>query len=149
MKDEYNLTPKQRLFCERYLSNGFNASEAVRYAYPDNNKNDTNWAYRLVQKPVIRKYIQDSITNMASDLRITAELILKELQTVAFDKDTPAKDKLKALDLIQKQMGLQNQKLTLQSNDDLIFNVNLTDYNIDDNDTENDNNNEDSNNDKC
>ncbi len=33
-KDEFGLTSKQRVFCDSYLSNGLNAAQAYRAAYP-------------------------------------------------------------------------------------------------------------------
>lgn len=123
-KDEYGLNPQQRLFCEAYLSNGFNANLAVQQAYP-NNKNPFyyNTGFKLLENPAVSKYIHDSIAKMAADLHITAELIMKQLQGIALDQKAYPKDRLKALELIQKQMGLQNQKITLQALDNLNFNV--------------------------
>ena len=52
------------------------------------------------------------------------------------DETAYPKDRLKALELIQKQMGLQNQKITLESLDNFNFNVTLTDTEESDNNTD-------------
>lgn len=126
--DEYGLTPKQRLFCEYYLTNGFHATNAYKKAYPDNkNPAYNSSAFKTLENPRVYKYINDSINKMAEDLHITAPLIMKQLQSIAMDETAYPKDRLKALELIQKQMGLQNQKITLESLDNFNFNVTLTD----------------------
>ena len=123
-KDEYGLNPSQRRFCEEYLSNGFNANLAAQVAYPKNKDPFYfNAGYKMLENPNVSKYIHDSVNKMAADLHITAELIMKQLQGIALDQKAYPKDRLKALELIQKQMGLQNQKITLQALDNLNFNV--------------------------
>lgn len=61
---------------------------------------------------------------------------MKQLQSIAMDETAYPKDRLKALELIQKQMGLQNQKITLESLDNFNFNVTLTDTEESDNNTD-------------
>lgn len=52
---------------------------------------------------------------------------MEELTTIAFaakgDKDYNANAKLKALDLLQKQLGLQTQKIQADVNTDIVINI--------------------------
>ena len=54
-------------------------------------------------------------------------MVMSKLAEIAFsekgDSDYTTKDKLKALDLLQKQLGLQKQKLEADVNTDIIINI--------------------------
>ena len=54
---------------------------------------------------------------------ITPEHIANELSEMAFGEDTPQNIKLKALDLLQKQTGLQTQKVQADLNNNIQINI--------------------------
>lgn len=54
--DSFGLTLKQRLFCEHYLSNGYNGTQAAKSAGYSKNCSDVIAGENL-QKPCIKKYI--------------------------------------------------------------------------------------------
>lgn len=111
------MTSQQRQFCENYLANGFNATRAYFDAYPDANKKNPkpSYPYQLLKKEEIKEYINSRKKEIYDSLNIDAERIAQELADMAFaakgDEIYSATIKLKALELLQKQFGLQNQKI--------------------------------------
>lgn len=114
-KNEWGLTPQQTRFIEEYVSNGYKSSAAYLAAY--NCTLDTAYknAYRILKKPEAQKYMQYLQKDRIAAQGITAERILEELSSIAFaekgDEHYNATAKLKAIDLLQKQMGLQKQQI--------------------------------------
>lgn len=121
---EKKLTDKQQLFVEEYLANGFNATDAYRKAY---NVEKANHAYRIFNQPAVKEEIAKRLKEKHETLNITADRVMEELATIAFakkgDKDYNANAKLKALDLLQKQLGLQTQKIQADVNTDIVINI--------------------------
>lgn len=121
---EKKLSNKQEFFIEEYLSNGFNIAEAYRKTY---NTDKSNNAYRTFNQPAIKEEIAKRLKEKHDTMNITADRVMEELATIAFaakgDKDYNATAKLKALDLLQKQLGLQTQKLEANVNTDIIINI--------------------------
>ena len=111
------MTSQQRQFCENYLANGYNAVQAYFDAFPDADKNNPkpSYPYVLMKKPEIKAYIDNRRKEIYESLNIDAERIAQELADMAFaakgDEKYSASVKLKALELLQKQFGLQNQKI--------------------------------------
>lgn len=110
------MTSQQKQFCENYLANGYNAVQAYFDAFPDADKNNPkpSYPYVLMKKPEIKTYIDNRRKEIYESLNIDAERIAQELADMAFaakgDEKYSASVKLKALELLQKQFGLQNQK---------------------------------------
>jgi len=110
------MTSQQKQFCENYLANGYNAVQAYFDAFPDADKNNPkpSYPYVLMKKPEIKTYIDGRRKEIYESLNIDAERIAQELADMAFaakgDEKYSASVKLKALELLQKQFGLQNQK---------------------------------------
>lgn len=111
------MTTHQKLFCECYLANGFNARQAYFEAFPlaDKTNKQPSYPYSLLKEPHIKEYIEKRRQEIYESLNIDAERIAIKLSDVAF----AAKDddiytiwtQLKAIELLQKQLGLQNQKI--------------------------------------
>lgn len=110
------MTSQQKQFCENYLANGYNVVKAYFDAFPDADKNNPkpSYPYVLMKKPEIKAYIDSRRKEIYESLNIDAERIAQELADMAFaakgDEKYSASVKLKALELLQKQFGLQNQK---------------------------------------
>lgn len=110
------MTSQQKQFCENYLANGYNVVQAYFDAFPDADKNNPkpSYPYVLMKKPEIKTYIDNRRKEIYESLNIDAERIAQELADMAFaakgDEKYGASVKLKALELLQKQFGLQNQK---------------------------------------
>lgn len=116
LKNEYGLNPNMERFCREYVANGYHPQEAYLVAYkgclPTSAAAN---AYRLMKDKRIKDYIKFLQKEKVEELNISADRILEELSTMAFaekgDEDYGANVKLKALDLLQKQLGLQQQKI--------------------------------------
>lgn len=110
------MTSQQKQFCENYLANGYNVVKAYFDAFPDADKKNPkpSYPYVLMKKPEIKAYIDSRRKEIYESLNIDAERIAQELADMAFaakgDEKYSASVKLKALELLQKQFGLQNQK---------------------------------------
>ena len=111
------MTSQQKQFCENYLANGYNVVKAYFDAFPDADKKNPkpSYPYVLMKKPEIKAYIDNRRKEIYESLNIDAERIAQELADMAFaakgDEKYSASVKLKALELLQKQFGLQNQKI--------------------------------------
>ena len=95
-----------------YISNGFNGIQAYLSAYPNSSlKTAKTNAYKLLGKDEIREEIERQVKMILEAKHITAERVLLEIADIAFalkgDEVYDVKAKLKALELLQKQMGLQ------------------------------------------
>lgn len=104
------LTEKQKRFCEEYLVD-LNGTRAYCAAYPKV-KNEavarTN-ASRLLTNANIQKYISDLRQQQSKRTGITADTVLKELGKIAFsDVEVSGKEKIKALELLCKLLGMFN-----------------------------------------
>ena len=101
------LTAKHKLFAETYLANGFNALEAYNTVFGGGQKNKPSYPYTLLKKPEIAEYLEPLVPPSPS----FKNLIFATLETTSFkteDKNIGAK--LKALELLSKNLSLQTQK---------------------------------------
>lgn len=111
------MTAQQKQFCEIYLANGYNATQAYFDAFPNASRTNKkpSYPYRLLAHPEIKAYLAERRKEIYDSLNIDAERIAQELADMAFaakgDEIYSANVKLKALELLQKQFGLQNQKI--------------------------------------
>lgn len=117
------LTQKERAFCEEYVNNGCNATRAYMVAYDCDHRNANKDAYRMFKRDRVKDYIAQLQKESYEAAFITAERVALKLADIAFankgDEYYDAKAQLKALDLIQKQLGLQTQKIEADVNTDI------------------------------
>lgn len=108
------LTAKQKLFAEAYIANGFNALAAYTAAFGEKDlKGKPSYPYILLKKPEVAEYIEQRRTEMYDSLNIDAIRVMQEIAEIAFAKiDDKAllSSKLKALELLSKNLSLQTQK---------------------------------------
>lgn len=105
---------KQKLFCETYLSNGFNCRQAYKDVY-HNEKKDPSYCYRLIQKPEVKEYIEQRRQEIYEARQIDAERVMLAIADIAFGDVSPEDaitytSKLKALELLSKNLNLQTIK---------------------------------------
>jgi phage terminase small subunit len=110
------LTKKEREFCEEYVRNGGNASRAYYHAYDTSSMENARKAYcKVFRKPEVKQYITALQKEAFEAACINAERVALKLSEIAFadreDEIYCATHQLKALDLLQKQLGLQHQKI--------------------------------------
>lgn len=122
------LTAKMKLFCEEYVANGYRQVPAYRKAYPNANENTAHGgASTLMKNEKVKAYIKEIQKERFEALNISAERIAEKLAEIAFapknDEDYTATSQLKALDLLQKQMGLQNQKMEINGEQKIVITI--------------------------
>lgn len=118
------LTNKEKAFCEEYVRNGGNASRAYFYAYDTSSIENARKAYcKVFRKPEVKEYIAALQKEAFAAACINAEKVALKLSEIAFsDKEDEVYGttaKLKALDLLQKQLGLQHQKIEADITNDI------------------------------
>ena len=117
------LTKKEKAFCEEYVRNGCNASRAYFFAYDTTIENARKEYCKTFRKPEVKEYIRVLQKEAFEAACINAERVAIKLADIAFaDKNDEIYNvtaQLKALDLIQKQLGLQKQQLEAQVNADI------------------------------
>lgn len=127
MADFEKLTHKQRAFCEEYVRNGYNATQAYLVAYDAEYKCANCEGPRLLKKPHIREYVAELQKQAFDAAAISAERIALKLAEIAFaakdDENYAATAQLKALDLLQKQLGIQTQKVEADVKTDIVINI--------------------------
>lgn len=121
------LTNKEKAFCEEYVVNGGNASRAYQFAYGCSIEDARKRYCKTYRKPEIKEYITALQKEAFAAACITAERVALKLADIAFaEKDDEyygAVSQLKALDLLQKQLGLQHQKIEAEVNNDITITI--------------------------
>lgn len=126
-KNPYKLTKKEKAFCEEYVANGGNASRAYFAAYDCPSMENARKAYcKVFRKETVKSYIRELQKEAFEAACINAERVALKLADIAFaekgDEYYNAVSQLKALDLLQKQLGLQTQKVEA----DITTDINIT-----------------------
>ena len=107
------MTEKQKLFAESYLANGFNAREAYYSAFGENGNKQPSYPYTLLKNKEISGYIQKRREEIYDSLNIDATRVMQEIADIAFESrnEKNIASKLKALELLSKNLSLQTQKI--------------------------------------
>lgn len=121
------LTKKEKMFCEEYVLNGGNASKAYCYAYECSIEDARKRYCKTFRKPEIKEYIAELQKEAFQAACISAERVALKLADIAFadkaDEHYNATAQLKALDLLQKQLGLQKQHIEADLHTDIVINI--------------------------
>lgn len=121
------LTRKEKNFCEEYVRNGGNASQAYFAAYDTTIENARKAYCKVYRKPEVKEYIRQLQQVEFEAACITAERIGLKLAEIAFaakdDEVYGATAQLKALDLLQKQLSLQHQNIQADVNTDITITI--------------------------
>lgn len=108
------MTQKQKLFAETYLANGFNARDAYYTAFGAEKANkQPSYPYTLLKNSEVREYIEKRRQEIYDSLNIDAIRVMQEIADIAFapTDDKNINSKLKALELLSKNLSLQTQKV--------------------------------------
>lgn len=73
-----NLSVKHKAFCDEYLSNGLNATQAYKSVYKTNDKVSEASSSRLLSNVKLKEYIQQEMDKTSEKLEITREFLIKE-----------------------------------------------------------------------
>jgi len=105
------LTAKQKLFCEEYVSNGYHLVDAYMKAFGCSYEVANANQWKLMKKDSIKHYIREIQRDRFEAMGMNADRIAKMLTDIATDPEASRTEQMKALELIQKQMGLQTQRV--------------------------------------
>lgn len=122
------LTKKERAFCEEYVANGCNASRAYFAAYDTASMESARKGYcKVFRKPEVKAYIAELQKEAFERACVSAERVALKLADIAFaekdDEAYGATAQLKALELLQKQLGLQTQKIEADIKTDIVISI--------------------------
>ena len=113
------LTEKQKRFCEEYLIDLNATQSAIRSGYSV--KTARQIAQRMLTNVDIQSYIQELREKQSKRTEITADKVLEELGSVAFNKDIECigRDKVKALELIGQHLGMFTEKVSITKEEEI------------------------------
>jgi phage terminase small subunit len=114
------LTSKQKLFCEYYVSNGFNATQAaISAGYSE--KTARQIGFEILKKPDVSKYIEDYKKKVAKIVLITTEDVVRGLMKEAFGEceDSTSATRISALKALSDYTGGFDANRTTQVNVDM------------------------------
>jgi phage terminase small subunit len=112
-----NLSIKHKAFCDEYLSNGLNATQAYKSVYKTNDKVSEASASRLLLNVKVKEYIQQQQEKTAKRLEIRKEDLIQDLLIIKENnmEDAPP-FAIKAIEVINKMLGFnasEKQEITI------------------------------------
>ena len=100
------MNNRHKLFCDEYLSNGLNGTQAYKKVYKVNEKIAEASACRLLRDVRIKEYIQEQQEMTSERLKITKEDLIKDLIEIKNNnKDDAPPFAIKAIEVINKMLG--------------------------------------------
>jgi phage terminase small subunit len=101
-----NLSAKHKAFCDEYLANGMNATQAYKSVYKTNDKVAGASGGRLLENVKIKEYIQEQQETTAERLQISKEELLNDLVEIK-NNNKGVRDgvAMKAIEIINKMSG--------------------------------------------
>lgn len=104
------LTDKQKRFCEEYLVDLNATQAAIRAGYSQKTAKDASkWINETApKKPHLKSFIDELKKQRSERTNISADTVLEELKKIALSENVEitARDKMKALELLGKHLGL-------------------------------------------
>lgn len=109
--ERQELTSKQIAFCEEYVKH-YNKMAAYRSAYPDaSDATVARNACKMLKMPKIAAYVEELQKEILRQAALTPAKLLIKLNSIIDDGEASNSEKMKAIELLQKQMGLSTQKI--------------------------------------
>ena len=101
-----SLSAKHKAFCDEYLANGMNATQAYKSVYKVTDKVAGTSGPRLMENVGIKQYLQEQRQMIAKQLNITKEELLLDLKEIV-DSNKGIRDgiAMKAIEIINKMSG--------------------------------------------
>ena len=94
------LTGKQQIFCDEYCTNGFNASQAYKTAYPKSKRNWDSLGHENMVKPCIINEINRQKAEIKANTVASRTVRQKFWSDMMQDNDTPKQERLRASELL-------------------------------------------------
>lgn len=101
-----NLTERHKAFCDEYLANGMNATQAYKKVYKVNDKVAGASGGRLLENVKIKEYLKEQGEITAERLQITKERLLLDLEDIK-NRNMGVRDSIsiKAIEVMSKMSG--------------------------------------------
>lgn len=123
MSRRKGLTRKEKAFAEIYALENVSATQAYLKAYDCVYDTAKSEGYKMLRKPHIKEYVEALQREAWDAACITAERVGMKLAEIAFaakdDTEYTATHQLKALDLLGKQLGIQQTKVEAEVKNDI------------------------------
>lgn len=105
------LTEKQRRFCDEYLVD-LNGTRAYMAVYPSVKKEQTAsvCAAKLLRNAKVLAYLRESREEQQTRVQIRQDDVLRSIKEIAEDVDVKPQDRLRALELLGKHLGLFDRR---------------------------------------
>ncbi|UNT92225.1 MULTISPECIES: terminase small subunit [Allobaculum] len=125
------MTEKQKQFCDEYLANGLNATQAYLAVYKNVKSEDaarTN-ASRLLTNANVREYIDVALAKIHDEKTMDAKEVMERLTAIGREETTDqlltmdgdvkevkskTQDRIRALELIGKAYGMFKDKVEME-----------------------------------
>ena len=102
------LTPKQAAFVHEYMIDLNATQAAIRAGYSE--KTARSVAAENLAKPNIQQAIQEARAAREKRSMITVEWVLAQIASIAQDEEAQQRDRLKALELLGKHLGMWEKR---------------------------------------
>jgi len=101
-----NLSAKHKAFCDEYLANGMNATQAYKSVYKVSDSVAGPSGDRLLKNAKIKEYLQEQQETTSQRLQITKEELLNDLVEIK-NNNKGIRDgvAMKAIEIINKMSG--------------------------------------------
>lgn len=123
MPRKNGLTKKEKAFCEEYVINGGSAAKAYLAAYDCALNTAKTAGWKVLKREGVKEYIAQLQKEAFAEACISAERVALKLADIAFaekeDEKYNISAQLKALELLQKQLGLQKQNISADVKQDI------------------------------
>lgn len=110
------MKQKHKEFADEYLANGYNPRAAYMKVYVGSSKETASVnAYRILRREEVKEYVDEVRKGLFEARMVDATRWASEVADIAFadkgDEYYTTADKLKALQMLQKYLGLDVQKI--------------------------------------
>lgn len=101
-----NLKPEHLVFCYEYLKD-WNGTRAYKVAYPSEKSDNTAAANasRLLRNDKVQKYIEEAQQDIQKLAGLSILSNLEHLKGILSNPDSVERDRLKAIEVINKMLG--------------------------------------------
>ena len=137
------LSNQQRKFCEEYVNNGNNGTQAYLKAYKTCKKEETAMvnASRLLRNAKVNEYVTElreelkkkAIMSAEERMRWLTKVVNGDIKHISYDgngnsyeNEAYISDKMKAIDIMNKMDGEYINKLELSNNQEKPFELKIT-----------------------
>lgn len=117
------INKRQEAFISEYCITLNATQSAIKAGYTPKNARTT--AVQLLANPNIKQKVDEMLKEKASRNSLSADMVLNELKSIAFDRTNKVSDRIRALDLLGKHLKLFTCKIEAEVNTDTEIKVML------------------------